>query len=141
MATAGLLADFEALLQAARQQDEPQRLLFVFARKQLDQYATAEQRERFERGEGGHLQPCLCVDKVPDEVASFAALSAESERTGLHWDIVFVGCLPGRGGKAADSDETDRTLHFMVNAIIEGRVDEFAAFNRAGHALRIVSGA
>jgi len=57
MATTATLADFEQLLQAARQQDEPQRLLFVFTHRELDKHATTAQRESFARGESGHLQP------------------------------------------------------------------------------------
>lgn len=138
MATAATLDDFEQLLQAARRQEEPQRLLFVFAERQLGQYATAAQQASFARGEGGHLQPCLCVDKAPGEIASFAALVAESEQTGQPWDVVFIGSLEGRGGIAPNSDEASQPLRFMVNAIHDGRVGEFAAFDRAGHPIRFV---
>lgn len=136
--TPAALADFDALLRAARAQPEPQRLLFVFAQRQLGEHATAMQRERFERGDGGHLQPCLCVDKEPDEVAGFRALVTESEQTGHPWDVVFVGSLDGRGGIAPNSDEAAQPLRFMVNAINDGRIGEFAAFDRAGQPLRFV---
>lgn len=132
------LDNFDALLRAAREQVEPQRLLFVFAERQLGEHATAAERASFERGDGGHLQPSLCVDKAPDEVTDFQALVNESTSTGQHWDIVFVGSLEGRGGIAPNSDEADQPLRFMVNAINDGRVGEFAAFDRAGHALRFV---
>jgi hypothetical protein len=138
MPGAATLDNFDALLDAARQQDEPQRLLFVFARRELGDGATASQRLGFERGQGGHLQPILCVDKLPDEVAGFAALAAESEQTGHAWDIVFVGSLEGRGGIAPNGDEADQPLRFMVNAINDGRVGEFAAFDRTGRPLRFV---
>ncbi|HEX5961301.1 MAG TPA: ribonucleotide reductase subunit alpha [Rhodanobacteraceae bacterium] len=138
MAGAATLGDFAALLEAARRQEEPQRLLFVFARRELGRHATTTQHEAFARGEGGNLQPILCVDKAPDEIASFAALAAESEATGQAWDIVFVGSLEGRGGIAPNGDEADQPLRFMVNAINDGRVGEFAAFDREGHALRFV---
>jgi hypothetical protein len=138
MVTATLPGDFGALLQAARQQSEPQRLLFVFVRRELDESATAAQRASFERGEGGHLQPCLCVDKLPDDVASFAALVTESERTGQAWDIMFVAGIEGRGGIAPGSAEADRTLRAMVNAINDGRIREFAAFDREGFRISFV---
>ncbi|TAN07956.1 MAG: ribonucleotide reductase subunit alpha [Rhodanobacteraceae bacterium] len=138
MTTAATLDDFEALLQAAREQEQLQRLLFVFARRELGQHATAAQHESFACGVGGHLQPVLCVDKAPQDIASFAVLVEESEQTGQHWDIVFVGSLEGRGGVAPNSDEADQPLRFMVNAINDGRVGEFAAFDRAGNALRFV---
>lgn len=138
MATAATLVDFDQLLLAARNQPEPQRLLLVFARRELGAHATPEQRASFERGQGGHLQPCLCVDKLPEEIANFAALARESERTGQSWDIVFVGCLEGRGGVAPNGDEADQPLRFMVNAINDGRVGELAAFDRSGQPLRFV---
>ena len=113
MATTATLADFEQLLQAARQQDEPQRLLFVFTHRELDKHATTAQRESFARGESGHLQPCLCVDKMPDEIASFAMLVAESEQTGQPWDIVFLGGIEGLGGELAAFDSSGRPLRFV----------------------------
>lgn len=132
------LDDFAALLRVAHEQEEPQRLLFVFARRELGEHATAAQRDAFARGDGGALQPVLCVDKLPHEVESFTALAAESESTGHAWDIVFVGSLEGRGGIVPNPDEADQPLRFMVNAINDGRVAEFAAFDRDGHAIRFV---
>lgn len=126
------LSSFNDLLRAARQQPEPQRLLFVFARVELPEAATAEQRERFERREGGTLSPSLCVDKAPSEVASFEALAAESANTGLDWDLLFVSSLSGRAGIAPGSDEAAQPLRFMVNAINNGRVADFAVFDRDG---------
>lgn len=138
MPTEPMLESFEQLLQAARAQDEPQRLLFVFVARELGEEATPLQRASFQRGEGGHLTPCLCVDKVPEEIASFEALVAESAQTAKHWDIVFVGSLDGRGGVAPGSDEADQPLRFMVKAINDGRVSGFAAFDREGCALAFV---
>ena len=138
MSTEDQLASFDDLLQAARQQHEPQRLLFVFAERELGPEATPLQRERFARGEGGHLQPRLCVDKAPEEVASFAALRAESEQTGMHWDVMFVSTMSGRAGVAPGSDDAQQPLRLMVNALHTGRVREMAAFNRDGQVLRML---
>lgn len=135
---AGPLSDFGDLLRAASSQHEPQRLMFVFARKQLADHATPTQRLRFECNEGAWLEPCLCVDKSPEEIVSFAALAAESERTGVEWDLVFVSSLSGRGGVAPNSDEAHQPLRFMVTAINEGRVEDMAVFDRAGRPIRFV---
>jgi len=132
------LTDFASLLAAARRQDEPQRLLFVFAQKELPDQPTAQQRRRFESGQGGSLRPCLCVDKAPEDLTSFAALAAESAATGLAWDVVFISSLAGRGGIAPNPDQADQPLHFMVQAINDGRVDEFIAFDRSGNTLKFI---
>lgn len=130
------LATFQDLLDAARRQPEPQRLLFVFARVDLPEHATDEQRQRFEQRQGGTISPCLCVDKAPAEIAGFDALATESTTTGQSWDIVFVGSLAGRAGIAPSTDEAAQPLRFMVNAINNGRVSDFAAFDRNGEVLQ-----
>ena len=95
-----MLNDFDGLLDAARQQAEPQRLLFVFARADLPESPTDDQHARHAQGEGGTLTPVLCVDKAPGEIASFTALAAESAQAGMAWDVVFVAALEGRAGIA-----------------------------------------
>jgi hypothetical protein len=126
------LRDFSDLLQAARAQPEPQRLLLVFAAAELPRDATAQERERFERGEGGALVPRVCVDKLPEQVDSFAALVEESRHAGADWDILFVAALAGRGGFAPNPDEAVQPLKMMVEAIQGGRIGEFLAIDRQG---------
>lgn len=130
------LASFQDLLDAAHQQTEPQRLLFVFAKVELPENASAEQLLRHEQREGGTLSPSLCVDKAPEEIASFQALAEESASTDQDWDIVFVGSLSGRAGIAPNADEAAQPLRFMVNAINNGQVAQFAAFDRRGEVLQ-----
>lgn len=54
-----IITGFQSLLDAARQQPEPQRLLLVFTRAELPDDPTPEQRASFEQGEGragaGHV--------------------------------------------------------------------------------------
>src|SRR5690606_756548 len=125
------------LLQAARAQIEPQRLLLVFASAELPADATAEEEQGFERGEGGALAPALCVDKSPDEIQDFATLAAESRLTGIDWDILFVAAMAGRGGQAPSSDEAIQPLQLMVQAIKSGRVGEFLAVDRNGELVQL----
>jgi hypothetical protein len=131
-----MLTSFQDLLSATHQQLEPQRLLFTFAKVELPDAATDAQRERFGAKQGGTLSPSLCVDKAPTEVESFQTLVEESAKTGLDWDVVFVTSLSGRAGVAPSADEAAQPLRFMVNAINNGRVAEFAAFDRAGNVLQ-----
>jgi hypothetical protein len=131
------LHDFSDLLQAARQQPEPQRLLLVFAAAELPSDPTPEEIASFERGEGGALAPVVCVDKLPEEITSFATLLDESRQAVADWDILFVASLPGRGGFAPNSDEAVQPLQMMVEAIKGGRIGEFLAVNREGELVQL----
>lgn len=133
------LTHFDDLLAAAREQAEPQRLLIVLAAAELPPDATPAEREAFARGEGGALAPVLCVDKLADEVESFAGLRAESEATGVGWDILFVSTLSGRAGIAPNSDEAMQPLKMMVEQIKGGRIGRFLAANRDGELVSLRS--
>jgi len=116
------------LLDEARAQSEPQRLLFVFTRAELPDHPSEEQRQRFERGEGGVLTPVVCVDKAPEELTDMAALVEESRATGAEWDIVFVAALSGPGAEA----EAEQHLNRMVESLKMGNISQFLAFDRQG---------
>jgi len=128
---------FKQLLESAKQQPEPQRLLFVFARAELPADATQDQRDAFEQGDGGSLSPVLCVDKLPEQLSDFANLIAESEQTGKFWDVVFVAGLSGRAGIAPNSDEASQPLQLMVEAIKDGRIGQFLTLSRQGEMLAL----
>jgi hypothetical protein len=126
------ITDFADLLRAARAQSEPQRLLLVFVRAELPEDASDAERERFQAGAGGSLQPVLCVDKLPSELTDFAALRDEAGRTGIAWDLVCAAGLSGRAGVAPGSDEAEQPLKMMVGAIESGSLGQFLAFDRNG---------
>lgn len=126
------ITSFADLLNAAQQQPEPQRLLFVFTAAELPEDASTEERERFASGDGGALKPVMTVDKLPAEVVSFDVLREESKGTRAHWDIVFVASLSGRAGITPNSDEASQPLQMMVQAIHTGGVGNFLAFSRDG---------
>lgn len=126
------ISSFADLLRAARQQTEPQRLLFVFARAELPDDSTPAQRARFEAGQGGALAPLMSVDKAPEELNTFAALVEESRGYGPEWAIVFVASLPGRGGRAPTSNDAERPLQTMIESIRAGSIDAFIPFDRKG---------
>jgi hypothetical protein len=126
------ITHFDDLLQAARQQPEPQRLLFVFVAAELPSDATEAERQRFEQAGGGALKPVLCVDKLPSELGGFDALAEESARTGIDWDLVFAAGLSGRAGITPSADEAEQPLKMMVGAIETGSIGQFLAFDRQG---------
>jgi hypothetical protein len=123
---------FEDLLAAARQQTEPQRLLFVFAGVELSDDSTPEQQARFAAGEGGALVPRMAADKGLDEITGFQALEQESLQFCQDWVLVFVAALSGRHGAAAPEEVIERALEQMTESIGRGELSAFLAFNRSG---------
>jgi hypothetical protein len=130
------LSSFDDLLRASREQADPQRLLFVFAKAGVPDDATPEQRERFEAGQGGTLTPLMCVDKAPDEVASFSVLLEEARQFGQAWDIVFVAAISGIGTSGPMSAQAQEPLQRMVESIKAGALGGFIPFDIRGHPVR-----
>ena len=131
------ITHFDDLLQAARQQPEPQRLLFVLTRPELPDDATAEQKAAFEAGHGGALVPAACVDRTPEELASFAAFAAESGPFCHDWVIVFAAGLSGRNGQSPSAESAQGPLEQMVAAIKAGQIGNFLSFDRRGDVIRL----
>ncbi|MCG7198626.1 ribonucleotide reductase subunit alpha [Marinobacter pelagius] len=130
-----MISNYQDLIQATREQAEPQRLLFVFCRAELPDDASPEEKAAFERGEGGALTPVICVDKTPDEAPDFGTLALESEATGQPWDMVFVAAMSGRGGIAPSSDEAQQPLTMMVEGIRMGHISNYLPLNGQGEAI------
>jgi len=126
------ISNFDDLLRAAREQPEPQRLLFVFTGAELPEDSTPEQRARFQAGQGGALVPLMSVDKSSDELDSFAALEEEARQMGMEWAIVFVASLAGRAGRAPSSAEAGQSLERMIASIKAGAIGSFIPFDRNG---------
>lgn len=132
------ISTFDDLLQAARAQPEPQRLLFVFAGVELPDDATPAQREGFEAGQGGALVPLMCVDKRPDELASFATLVDEAGQFGANtWGIVFAAAMSGSVNRAPTSEDAEEPLQRMVEAIKRGQHGGYIPFDTQGHTVQI----
>ena len=132
------ITNYESLLLAAKQQAEPQRLLFVFLRTSLPENYKDEEANRFYSGRGGELQPIMCVDKTLDELGSFLDLVEESKQMEQDWQIVLVAGLSGRNGILPDSSEADQPLKVMVqNVEMGGDLSKYAAFDRKGTSIQI----
>ncbi len=128
---------FDDLLQAARTQALPQRLLLVFATAELPDDATAAQRAAFAAGEGGALVPAMCVDKGPDELSSFAGLVQEAEPFVPDWRLVFAAALSGNALAPPDNAAVDAALHTMVERIRQGDIGRYLPFDRQGMAVNL----
>lgn len=131
------ITDFNDFLLAARAQDEPQRLLFVFSARELPLNHTPGQKKRFEAGQGGALAPVMCVDKAVDELPDFATLARESQQTGQPWDVAFAAALPGIDGAMPTAPDVERALKMMIDAVHRGAIERFLAFDTDGKVLRL----
>lgn len=131
------ISTFDDLLQAARAQPEPQRLLFVFAGIELPDDATPAQRADFEAGQGGALVPLMCADKLPQELPSFATLVAESAQFGKSWGMVFAAALSGKRQGAPTSADAEEPLQRMVEAIKRGEFGAYIPFDPQGQAVQL----
>ena len=126
------LSSFDDLLQAARAQPDPQRLLFVFAGVELPDDSTPEQRAGFAAGQGGALVPLMYVDKDAAELRDFDALAQESQQLAQDWCIVFAAALSGSHSRAPSSTDVESALQRMVETIRQGRHAAFMPFDRQG---------
>lgn len=131
------ISTFDDLLAAARAQPQPQRLLFVFADVELPDDASPAQRAAFEQGQGGALVPQMCVDKSPDELASFDQLKQEAAGIGQPWGMVFAAAVSGAPGKAPTSADAEAPLQKMVEAIRQGQIGAYIPFDVEGSAVRL----
>lgn len=130
------ITTFDDLLQAARSQPDPQRLLFVFTRIDAPPPdALPQQRTAYEAGQGGTLTPLACLDKTPDEAGSFQKLNAEALQVVPDWSIVFVAAMGGRGSRAPASEDAEAPLNKMVEMIKTGRIEGLAPFDTKGDVL------
>jgi hypothetical protein len=133
MSTQINITDYETLLSAAKQQTEPQRLLFVFLRASLPDQHNDEEVGRFHAGKGGALRPIMVVDKTLDELGSFSDLAAESEKMGQDWQIVLIAALSGKNGIAPNSSEAELPLKMMIQTVENGGdLSRYLAFDRNG---------
>jgi hypothetical protein len=130
------ISNYADLLEAARQQPEPQRLLFVFTRPELPEGSSEAQKQAFEAGKGGVLTAQMCTDKALDELGDFSALVEESHQMGQDWKIVFVAGLGGRGGVAPSTQEAQEPLKTMISSIQNGAFSAYLAFDPDGELVR-----
>jgi hypothetical protein len=128
---------YDHLLNAARQQPEPQRLLFVFAQVELPDDASPEERERFEAGEGGALVPRLCVAKTPDEETTFTALCEQADGMDCQWSLVVSAAVGGQRGQPPTEQAVDQALEQLVGRVQAGALDGLLVFDRKGEALSL----
>jgi hypothetical protein len=79
----------------------------------------------------------MCVDKTPDELVSFHQLKQEASQMGPAWGMVFAAALSGKAGRAPSSEDAEKPLQDMVEAIRMGQLQAFIPFNPQGEAVQL----
>lgn len=134
------LENFDDLLNVACNQPAAQRLLMVFAAKELPEDATTDQRAAFARGAAGVLAPVFYVDKLASELRDFRTLRAEAGSLGKGWDIVFIGAMDDRAGASAQAREGPAELERMLDDVKSGRIARYLAADHEGNFVRLQAG-
>jgi hypothetical protein len=118
-------SQFDELLKAAKKQDQPQRLLFLFAKTE------AKKKKKGKTKITGTIAPLMCVDKLPAEIISFKALESEADSIAPDWDFIITASLSGSEGLAPSSDDADPHLNQMANMLASGEdLSRFMIFDR-----------
>lgn len=119
-----MVSNFQSLITAAKQQAQPQRLLFLFAKAESE-----EQKNKHEHR--GTLSPLMCVDKLPEELTDFAAFSDEADGISPDWDFMIVVGLSGQNGQAPSADDAEPFLNQMVSNLTTGQdLSQYVIFDR-----------
>lgn len=108
------MKNFDEILKAAHNETQPQRLLLLFAK------ASPMKGPQKTSHQSGTIVPVMCVDKLPEEIASFDALLREADSITTQWDFVLVGSISGKDGAPPSSEEADPHLHKMSNDLANG---------------------
>lgn len=129
-----MVSNFQSLISAAKQQPQPQRLLFLFAKAETEGAGKSNQQR-------GTLSPLMCVDKLPEELSSFAALSDEADSISPDWDFMLAAGLSGQNGKAPSTEDAEPFLNQMVNNLTSGQdLSRYVIFDRNDNPVLIQAG-
>lgn len=121
-----MIANLTDLITAAQEQSEPQRLLFLFARAE-----TQKKKKKKKNQQSDTITPVMCVDKLPEEIASFQALIAEADNITTEWDFMLVAGLSGANGNAPSTEDAEPHLNKMANDLMAGQdLSQYIIFDR-----------
>lgn len=126
------MLSWNELVAMAEQQEEPQRLLFVFSK-----FEVREGEDPNDEAADFSVEPVMYNDKPVDDISSFDALVQETQEADFHWDVVFVAGLGGSNGELPSSETAEDHLQKMIRAIYQGQIHHFAAYNQSGEKVEL----
>lgn len=128
-------AMFSQLLDMADQQQQPQRLLFLFAKAETASNKNATDKDP----KSGTIEPRMCVDKLPKELTDYSALVKEADSVEADWNFVFVAGLSGQNGYAPTTEMAEQYLNKMTNDLSSGQnIAQYVVFDRDGQPIEMM---
>ena len=125
---------FKELLELTHQQDQPQRLMFLFAK------AESKNPKKSKKHQQGFIEPVMCVDKLPEQLTTFAALKSEADSIEKNWTFVFIASLSGEDGMTPSEDDAEPFLNKMVNDVKTGNnVSRYVIYDRDENPIELES--
>lgn len=122
-----MISSFSDLLNMTAELEHPHRLLLLFAQTE----SVSNKKKKKSKEQRGLITPVMCVDKLPDEIASFAALVAEADDINTDWNFILIAGLGGQDGKPPTSEDADPYLNQMVNGLASGEdLSRYTIFDR-----------
>jgi len=116
---------FKELLKLTNEQDQPQRLMFLFAN------AESKNSKKSKKHQQGTISPVMCVDKLPEELTTFSALKQEADSIEKNWNFVFIASLSGEDGMTPSQDDAEPFLNKMVNDVQTGNnIGRYVIYDR-----------
>ncbi|MDP7593195.1 MAG: ribonucleotide reductase subunit alpha [Litorilituus sp.] len=116
---------FKELLELTQQQEQPQRLMFLFAN------AESKKPKKSKKHQQGTISPVMCVDKLPEELSTFTALKKEADAIEKNWNFVFIASLSGENGMTPSQDDAEPFLNKMANDVQTGNnVGRYVIYDR-----------
>lgn len=103
------MSKFQELLNMARYQSEPVKLLMLFTKTDVESANNNVNK--------GFIQPVMCVDKLPQELSDYASLCKEADNINPEWDLVFVTSISAN----VDNSIIDSSMKSMVSDIQTGK--------------------
>jgi len=120
-----MIESFNDLLEQTNQQQDAQRLLFLFAQSEANKKTKKRDEQR------GTLSAVMCVDKLPSEISSFKALVKEADNICQEWNMVFVAGLNGEQQTPPSSADAEPYLNQMANDLASGQdLSRYVVFDR-----------
>lgn len=122
-----MISTFSDLLDMTAELGQPHRLLLLFAQAE----GVSNKKKKKSKEQRGLITPVMCVDKLPDEIASFSALVAEADDINKDWNFILIAGLSGQDGKPPTTEDADPYLNQMVNGLASGEdLSRYTIFDR-----------